>query len=117
MRMDASLRITLSRIRAERELADILFVPSDYVISCLLENGVSAEKIVKVPYGVDHRRFSPEHGLKPEDRPFRVLYVGAIAQHKGVRYLLEAWQRLNLRNGELVLVGQPDQRGREILRE
>jgi starch synthase len=116
-RMDAGRRISLSRIRAERELADIMFVPSDYVIRCLLENGVSAEKIVKIPYGVDHRRFSPERGPKADDRPFRALYVGAIAQHKGVRYLLKAWQRLNLRNAELVLVGQPDRRGREILQE
>jgi glycosyltransferase involved in cell wall biosynthesis len=34
-----------------------------------------------------------------------------------VRYLLEAWRRLGLRDAELVLIGQPDQGGREILRE
>jgi starch synthase len=109
-------RISLSWIRAERELADVMLVPSDYVMHCLLENGVSAERIMKVPYGVDHRRFSPERGPRT-DHPFRVLYVGTIAHHKGVRYLLEAWQRLKLRDAELVLIGQPDRGGHEILRE
>src|SRR5439155_6651197 len=112
-----SRRITLSRIRAERELADLVLVPSDYVMRCLLENGVSAERIMKIPYGVDHRRFSPVRWPRTETRPFRVLYVGTIAHHKGVRYLLEAWQRLKLRDAELVLIGQPDRGGRELLRE
>jgi alpha-maltose-1-phosphate synthase len=110
-------RIRLSRIRAERELADLMLVPSDYVMRCLLENGVSAERIVKIPYGVDHIRFSPVRWPGTDSRPFRVLYVGAIAHHKGVRHLLEAWQRLRLRDAELVLIGQPDRGGRELLRE
>jgi alpha-maltose-1-phosphate synthase len=114
---DSATRISLSRIRAERELADMMVVPSDYAIRCLLENGVSAEKILKIPYGVDHRRFSPERVLRTDDRPFRVLFVGTITQHKGVRYLLEAWRRLDLRNAELVLIGEPDHGGCEILRE
>jgi starch synthase len=107
----------LARARAERELADIILAPSDYVIQCLVEHGVNREKIFKVPYGVDHVRFSPSVGSRDHKDPFRVLYVGAIRLQKGVRYLLEAWRALDLLNAELVLVGRPDDAGRLMLRE
>lgn len=108
---------SLSRIRAERKVADFLFAPSDYAIQCLLDHGVAPEKIVKVPYGVDHVRFSPATRSRAENEPFRVLYVGRVVLRKGVRYLLEAWRTLDLPNAELVLVGKPDKAGIELLRE
>jgi glycosyltransferase involved in cell wall biosynthesis len=107
----------LPRIREERALADVVFAPSDYVIECLIENGVAAEKILKIPYGVDHVRFSPTLGLQENGKVFRVVFAGSIRPAKGVRYLLEAWRGLRLKNAELVLVGQPDDDGRKILRE
>jgi starch synthase len=115
--LESKMGSDLSRIRAEREIADVLFVPSDYVVRCLLEHGVAPEKILKIPYGVDHVRFSPAIGSRPDNDPFRVLFAGGIVLRKGVRYLLEAWRTLELANAELVLVGQPDKAGREMLRE
>jgi glycosyltransferase involved in cell wall biosynthesis len=114
---ESTPRTSLSRIRMERELSDFIFAPSDYVIDCLVENGVAAEKIVKIPYGVDEARFAPRPRPTGTSSPFRVLYVGSIGLRKGVRYLLEAWRALGLANAELVLVGQPDRAGREILRD
>ncbi len=104
------------RVSEERELADYVFAPSDFVVACLLEHGVPAEKIVKIPYGVDPTRFAPS-GAPRRDRRFRALFVGRIGLRKGVRYLLEAWRRLSLPDAELVLIGEPDRAGREILRE
>jgi len=104
-----------SRLRAERELADYLFAPSEFVVRCLLEHGVSLEKIVLIPYGVNVEQFSPV--CDREDGIFRVLYVGQIGLRKGVRYLLEAWRRQSLPNAELLLVGGADEDGRQILRE
>jgi len=101
------------QIHAERALADHLFAPSDNVVACLLEHGVPAERIVKVPYGADPDRFVPG-GRR--DGPFRVLFVGQIGLRKGVRYLLEAWRRLALRDAELVLAGPADDDGLELLR-
>jgi len=111
------LRRILRQIELERELADVIFAPSDYAMQCLVENGVAAEKIVKIPYGVDHVRFSPTSEPRPRGDAFRIVYVGSIGLRKGVRYLLEAWRALGLANAELVLVGQPDGAGREILRD
>jgi alpha-maltose-1-phosphate synthase len=110
-------RADLVRARAERELADVIFAPSDHAIECLAERGVSREKILKIPYGVDPVRFSPTVRSQHQAEPFRALFVGKIGLLKGVRYLLDAWRALDLRNAELVLVGQPDDDGRQILRE
>ena len=92
-----------ARIREERRLADYVLAPSNFVIKCLIENGVSAEKILKVPYGVDTDRFRPSR-VRPSDR-FRVLFVGRIEPLKGFQFLLEAWRRLGLVNAELLLIG------------
>jgi glycosyltransferase involved in cell wall biosynthesis len=101
------------RVRAERDLADVLLAPSEFVEECLVESGVSKKQIVRLPYGADPDRFSvaePQH-----DGLFRVLFVGSVSARKGVRYLLEAWRRLELRDAELILVGAADAFGRKLI--
>jgi len=39
------------------------------------------------------------------DTKFRAIFVGQLLVRKGLKYLLEAWARLNLHNAELLLVG------------
>jgi glycosyltransferase involved in cell wall biosynthesis len=43
------------------------------------------------------------------------VYVGHVNCRKGVVYLLEAWSRIELPGAELLLVGNPDAAGRELL--
>jgi glycosyltransferase involved in cell wall biosynthesis len=92
-----------ARIVAERELADVLLAPSDYVRRGLIANGVSNDRIVELPYGTDVTRFWP--GERQQDGVFRALFVGQLSIRKGVRYLLDAWESLRLPNAELVLAG------------
>jgi glycosyltransferase involved in cell wall biosynthesis len=115
MRNTSSTSRLCARVRAERELADYLLAPSNYVVRCLLENGVPPSKIIEIPYGVDTGRFQPVEQSAADQR-FRVLFVGRLGAGKGVHYLLEAWQRLSLEQAELVLVGSMDRSGREMLR-
>lgn len=103
-------------VRAERELADWLLAPSDFVVDCLLRAGSNPDRIIRMPYAVDPSRFRPATGSGPAEK-FRALFVGQIGLRKGVRYLLEAWRRLDLPDAELLLVGQPDDAGRRLLRE
>jgi glycosyltransferase involved in cell wall biosynthesis len=93
----------LGRLRAERRLADALVVPSTRVETCLLENGVPRERIVRAAYGVDPARFKPTH--REKSGPFRLLFVGRVCVAKGVPDLLEAWRRADLPDAELILVG------------
>jgi glycosyltransferase involved in cell wall biosynthesis len=98
-------RIT-DAVVAERELADVILAPSEYVADCLIEHGVPDERILLVPYGVDAERFAPL--VRREDNLFRVLFVGSSAIRKGLPYLLKAWAELDLPDSELVVAGGTD---------
>jgi glycosyltransferase involved in cell wall biosynthesis len=54
-----------------------------------------------IPHGVD----IPDR-VYPMPKKFVVGYMGSYAADKGVRYLLEAWKRLNWKDAELVLAGR-----------
>jgi len=86
------------------DASDYIFVPSDFVYQSFLENGVPEEKLVKIPFGVNLERFSTEKNKG--DDVFRAVFVGQIELRKGVQYLLEAWDKLNLKNSELILRGR-----------
>ncbi|NEO28566.1 MAG: glycosyltransferase family 4 protein, partial [Kamptonema sp. SIO4C4] len=92
----------LQRKDQEIALADHIIVPSTVVQESLLKVGVSADKISVIPFGSPHDYFHPHP--KP-DSTFRALFVGRVGPRKGVHYLLQAWQSLNLPDAELVLVG------------
>lgn len=105
------------QIMAERELADCILAPSDFVIDCLVAHGVDPKKIVKLPYGYDPIGGATGAPTAPRSRKFTVVCVAAIKWRKGTYYLLEAWRRLGLPDAELVLIGAPDTYGRSLLKE
>jgi glycosyltransferase involved in cell wall biosynthesis len=83
---------------------DYIMCPSDFVYDSFLAAGFSKKQLIKLPYGVDVKRFSNQP--KKIDDKFRVLFVGSVQLRKGIQYLLEAWNSLNLKNAELVIVGR-----------
>jgi len=93
------------RMVEEIALADWILVPSEGVYNSFLSASVSREKLVLIPFGVSTDSFRP---LPKQDDCFRILYVGSLALHKGVQYLLEAYQQLDIPNSELVLIGYPE---------
>ncbi len=110
----------------EYEEADYILVPSDYARQSFLKRGFNEEKIVKIPFGVDSNRFvnclaePATFGLKSQivnRNKFIVLYVGEIRLGKGVQYLLEAWDKLKLRDAELWLVGEMKRDIRKVARK
>lgn len=88
-------------------LADRCILASRYVRQTLVENGVGAEIINVVSYGVDLDFFTPH---APKMGAFRVLFVGQPLRQKGLHYLLEAWSRLNLAEAELRIVARNDRK-------
>ena len=92
----------IERKEQEIQLADRIFVPSSFVQKSLEDAGIKPEKISAIPFGAPIDYFQP----KPKtDKQFRVLFVGRVGARKGVHYLLQAWQQLNLPKAELMLVG------------
>lgn len=95
----------IERKQQESQLADRIFVASSVTQNSLLNAGIKPEKISVIPYGAPVEYFQPK--LK-NDKLFRALYVGRVAAHKGIQYLLPAWKELRLPEAELLLVGVND---------
>lgn len=94
--------VTRQQMLEEYNLAGLLLVLSAKAEETFLAAGTPPEKLFRHRRGVDVGRFTPAAAF-PEK--FRVVFVGALIERKGVHHLLAAWHRLRLENAELVLVG------------
>jgi glycosyltransferase involved in cell wall biosynthesis len=100
----------IEKEEAEYEAADLITVPSTFVFNSFVEMGVPREKLRRIPYGVDLKRF--EKVANPDPERFVVLFVGRVSLRKGVPDLLEAFDRLAHPRKELRFVGgiEPEMR-------
>lgn len=96
----------IAQCATEAIVADRVIVPSDYVRDTMVANGVDPARVFVLPYGVDTNRFRPPERPRDPDGKFRVLFVGALTQRKGIKYLLEAAKRADIPGLELVCVGK-----------
>lgn len=105
----------------ELEVADYIAVTSQFTKQSLLEHGIEEQRILLTPLGVNCEHFTPGASAKSQfrdtDEIFRVLYVGQLCLRKGVHYLLEAWQTLQLKQAELVLAGDVTPEFKAILHD
>ena len=95
-----------------RRLDRVVAVSAE-MASELLTHGFVADRIARIPNGVDANRFAPaadpeatrrEVGLDPET----VLFLGRLDPQKGLDMALQAWQRVAARRpgARLVLAGE-----------
>lgn len=101
------------RILLEYELATLLFMPSARAAESFLNSGIPAHKLHFVGRGVDLEQFQP--GTPPP--LFRLVFVGALIERKGIHHLLRVWKKLALKDAELVLVGTPHAEIKPVLDE
>lgn len=94
----------LSRALLELEECDYVHVPSDFVYHSCLAHKMPKNKLVFIRFGVDLKKFQPV--VEKRERVFRALFVGQVTLRKGVQYLLQAWQKLNWKEAELLIVGK-----------
>lgn len=95
-------RRVVERELAEYEACDAIVVPSAFARDSFLAQGISGDKVLRIPYGVDLAAFRP---VPKEDDIFRVIFVGALSYQKGLSYLLEAVAPLRRLGIELWLIG------------
>lgn len=93
---------TIDSELAEYTLADRIMIPSKFVERSFLSQGVPPTQLGRARYGVDSSFFRPVSESVPK---FVVAHVGAISARKGVHYLFQAFNELNLPNSELRLYG------------
>ena len=71
----------------------VFFCPSEAHRSTLVRAGMPAERTVVKPNHV------PDPGVRRAGPGTHVLYLGRLAEEKGVRLLMEAWDRLAREGG------------------
>jgi glycosyltransferase involved in cell wall biosynthesis len=81
------------RIERELHLADLVLVPSRFVLDQLVSRGFPATRVALIPYGVDVAAFPAASRPRP-DRPIRCLFVGQLSYRKGIPNLVGAARRL-----------------------
>jgi len=84
--------------------SDYVTIPSDFVEKSFIENGFPKEKLIKIPFGIDLKKFNTKKEKK--DNKFRAIFVGSVQLRKGIQYLLQAWEELKLKDAELIIVGR-----------
>ena len=95
----------VARRVAEYELADAVLCPSEFVKASFVAEGIPAERVHVVPYGISQPEAATAASAPRDEGTFRVLYVGQLTPRKGVRYLLDAFALFRHPKKELLVVG------------
>lgn len=112
--IDAHLR---QRLQQECAEADYVIVPSALARASYISRGVSADRVLELPLGVDKRFFRPALKARKVGPP-RLLFIGRAAPLKGIIDLAEAVHALGRRQVDLRIAGGTDEETkRRILRE
>jgi glycosyltransferase involved in cell wall biosynthesis len=83
--------------------ADAITVPSSVARRSFLAEGIAANKVHVIPYGVRLDKFEPT--CTPSANTFEVLFAGQIGLRKGIPYLLEAFARVRHPHKRLTMAG------------
>jgi glycosyltransferase involved in cell wall biosynthesis len=91
------------KMLAEYQIADKIWVNSDYSFQTFLERGIPKRKLARRYLSIDSRFQKPTNRNK--SNAFNLVYVGSLTVTKGLPLLLEAYHELSLSNTSLILVG------------
>lgn len=94
----------LKRALAELDRADYVVVTRGFAYESFIKEGFPKEKLVPVYFGINLEKFKDFKRDKKDDK-FRAIFVGQVTLRKGIQYLLQAWQELNLKDSELIVIG------------
>lgn len=104
--MKYSSPISKAHVRREEkeyETADYIITPSEFAKESFLKRGYDRDNVFSVPYGINPPKINKIE--ETTDDPFIFLFCGSVGRQKGVPYLLEAWNSLQLDNSKLVFLG------------
>jgi alpha-maltose-1-phosphate synthase len=85
--------------------ADCIVVPSSFAAGSFVAEGLPAEKLHVIPYGVRLDSFKPSADSSRPVDTFDVLFVGQVSLRKGVPYLLEAFANVRHPRKRLRILG------------
>lgn len=87
--------------------ADYLLAPGEYFRKLVLELGCPKDKISVSGISIDCKRFKFKQRKKPSDGVLKIVFVGRLAEEKGVEYAIRAISILKKQhyNVEFLIVG------------
>jgi glycosyltransferase involved in cell wall biosynthesis len=99
------LTFNVNRKVIEKELleyreVDYISIPSTFVRNSFIEQGIDESKLIVNPYGARDIGFREEIP-KSKTEKFVVIYLGSLSVQKGLKYLFEAIDRLNIPKDEI----------------
>lgn len=89
-------------ISQEYERADLIRVMSKHASESFLTRGFSPQRLIVLPPAISLEEFAEAQFAGPK---FTVSFVGLIEPWKGFRYLIDAFNSLNLSDSELIFWG------------
>jgi glycosyltransferase involved in cell wall biosynthesis len=122
--MDGEIGETPLYLDEAINLSDVIVAPSLFVKKTLDMAGFSDKKIEIVPFGADIIKDFNEGDIKernnnqetitkvitnnqsPITKKIRFIFAGAVNYRKGINFLLEAWDKANLEDAELLICGR-----------
>jgi glycosyltransferase involved in cell wall biosynthesis len=83
-------------VRQRLSRVDRIIVPSQTMRELLVANGLPAQRVVWIPYGipVELMQRATDRGGSGNGQPLRVIYVGQLDEHKGAHVLIQAVRKL-----------------------
>lgn len=99
----------IDRKNRELDAADFLFTGLEFVRRSYVDVGFPEDRVLLVPYGVDLDESPSSVPVRPtRDRDgLRILYVGQISWWKGLPFLLDVVEHLDLPGAHLTVIGLP----------
>jgi glycosyltransferase involved in cell wall biosynthesis len=91
------------RLQQEPHAADVCIAASQFTVRSLEAVGIESDRIQLLPLGADLDQF--QFVRRSAEGPFRILFVGGVGQRKGVKYLLQAFDRIRGQGVEMMIAG------------
>jgi glycosyltransferase involved in cell wall biosynthesis len=97
----------IARKSKELEVTDYVFGGLAYVKETMVENGFPSDRVFVIPYGADIGAYRPI--ARPPRSGLNILYAGPLNFWKGLPYLFDVMEGLDIPGARLTLIGRRDQ--------
>jgi len=94
-------------LRGTFDKTNRVLAPSRFLREKFIEYGIPGNRIVHLDYGIDHKPFA--NFSKEPSNKFRIGFVSGVLEHKGIRVLIKAFNKIKRDNVSLFIFGPYDQ--------
>ena len=98
----------------EYQACDFIMLPSSFAKKTFVKKGVDSSKLI-----INHYGTSVDFGQKNKSTKFTIVYLGMLMHRKGINYLLEAINQLdiNIENYNVWLIGKVTDEVKEVIQK